>query len=120
MADVHRLRNIGSAVVDEHPPRARHRRGAAQRICGNLADASGQDGFADPEIQEPRPRDGRRIGKVRGRPLPGNLGRDVPRHAPHRLGRGHGAIALKVGKVRTIRPHDRRVLRIQLQFGEYG
>ncbi len=120
MANVHWLRNIGSAVVDEHPACARHRLGAAQSIPGNLRDAPRKDRCADPEIQEARPCYGGGVGKVGGRPFPGNLGCEVPRHPPQRLGRGHGAIALKVGKVRPIRTHHGCVLRIQLQFGEYG
>lgn len=112
MPDMHRLGDIRTAKIDDDPAGRWAREKAGLRVSGQRFHPRIERARSDNQVQEAGASDldlrgADRIDRLIGRN--DALG-DLARRLPHRFGRRHAIITLKIGKVRTIRGADRAEL----------
>ena len=120
VADVHRLGDIGAAVVDDDLARLGHGRSAGHRAGGHFGRAFGQRPVRHADIDEARPGDLDRgdLGAVLQ--MGCDLGRQIARIGPGLFGGGQGAVGLEIGEVGPVRRRDARKIDGQAFGGEGG
>ncbi len=117
---MHRLGDIGAAVVDQHPAGMGHALGAQPGVGGDRLGALGERLVGELEVDEAGAGDlHRRQPGVAGQPLR-HRGRDLARVLAHALGRGEGAVGLEVGEVGAIGRGDAAQFGRQAKLGEGG
>ena len=120
MAHVHRLGDIGAAIVHEDATRGGDARRTGSRIGGNRVGPSGQGGVGDLQIDEPRPGD-LHAGEARVAGQPGGHGGgDLTRIATDALGGGQSAVGLEIGQVGPVGSGDPGQIGRQAFGGEGG
>ncbi len=120
VADVHLLGDVGTAIVDQHAARRRHRRETGALVGRQVVGATSQDVGPHREVDEPRAGDVHtgdgRVSRESGRHSRG----DLAGVALRLFGRGQRSIALEVGEVGTVGGRDPTHFRGQPEAREGG
>ena len=114
MADMHRLGDVGSAIVEDHGLR-RLRLDAEPLVFRQAIEVRGEEFIGQREVHEPRPGE-RHVPQFAGvlrQQSPANSFRDLPGIAFERLRHGERAIGLELPEIGPIGRRDAGVLRGQ-------
>ena len=106
MAHVHRLGHVGSGVVDHIGPRLRGRLDAQPRIVDRGRELTDEPLVFQPQVDEARPGDFRRLAEI-GHVEPGDdLGGQLLRLLVQLLAQGHGEVGLVIAEAGVLGAAD--------------
>jgi hypothetical protein len=106
VAHVHRLGHVGSGEVDHIGPRLGDQRDAQARIVDRGRNLPDQPLVFQPQVDEARPGDFRRLAEISQVELGDDLGGQIARLLVQLLAQGHGKVGLVIAEAGVLRRAD--------------